>query len=332
MSLSPAFDDAAGALPPQAARLGPKLRALAERGVYFGTCSWKYEGWLGSIYSPDRYQTRGKFSKKKFEAECLAEYAETFPTVCGDFAFYQFPRAEYWQAPLRRHAGVAAFGLKVPEDITVARWPSHARYGEKAGEENKSFLDTALLRSQFTRPLEPYAERVAVLIFEFGTFAKATFPSVDDFLDRLDDFLGALPARLPLRHRDPQPRVPGAGLFRLPGRAWRGPCVQRLDADAGAGGPARASRRRDGGLQRRAGPAEQGSHLREGGRGVRAVSRRSGSRTSRHAQALRQVAVRAMERQKPAFVFVNNRLEGNAPTTIEAVADAIGVGSLGPDG
>ena len=39
-----------------------------------------------------------------------------------------------------------------------------------------------------------------------------------------------------------------------------------------------------------------------------------------------------MQRKKPAFVFVNNRLEGNAPTTIEAVADAIGVGSLGPDG
>ena len=60
MSLSPAFDDAAGARPPQAARLGPKLRALAERGVYFGTSSWKYEGWLGSIYSPERYTHPGQ--------------------------------------------------------------------------------------------------------------------------------------------------------------------------------------------------------------------------------------------------------------------------------
>ena len=31
------------------------------------------------------------FRRKRFEAECLREYAETFPTVCGDFAFYQFP-------------------------------------------------------------------------------------------------------------------------------------------------------------------------------------------------------------------------------------------------
>jgi hypothetical protein len=72
---------------PQAARLAPKLRELAGRGVYLGGSSWKYEGWLGSIYSPDRYVTRGKFSRKKFETECLSDYAQTFPTVCGDFAF-----------------------------------------------------------------------------------------------------------------------------------------------------------------------------------------------------------------------------------------------------
>src|SRR5262249_30903887 len=95
MSQPSASDEAAGGPPSQASRLRPKLHALAERGVFFGTSSWKYEGWLGSIYSPDRYRTRGKFSKKKFEAECLAEYAETFPTVCGDFAFYQFPSADY---------------------------------------------------------------------------------------------------------------------------------------------------------------------------------------------------------------------------------------------
>jgi hypothetical protein len=51
-------------LAPQAARLRPKLHALADEGIYFGTPSWKYEGWLGSFYSEARYQTRGKLSKK----------------------------------------------------------------------------------------------------------------------------------------------------------------------------------------------------------------------------------------------------------------------------
>ena len=41
--------------------------------------------------------------------------------------------------------------------------------------------------------------------------------------------------------------------------------------------------------------------------------------------AMRRVAERAIQGKKPAFVFVNNRLEGHAPTTIEAVADGIGI-------
>jgi len=44
MSLSPQAD-VTGDMPPQAARLAPKLRALADQDVYFGTSSWKYEGW-----------------------------------------------------------------------------------------------------------------------------------------------------------------------------------------------------------------------------------------------------------------------------------------------
>src|SRR5262249_41362714 len=120
MSLLPAFDHSANdERPPQAARLGPRLKALAERGVSFGTSSWKYEGWLGSIYSPQRYATRGKFSKKKFEESCLAEYALTFPTVCGDFAFYQFPTDDYWRRLFEGTPSSFTIGLKVPETITV---------------------------------------------------------------------------------------------------------------------------------------------------------------------------------------------------------------------
>ena len=94
-------------LPALATRLGPQLRALADKGVYFGTSSWKYEGWVGSIYTKERYLTRGKFSQKKFEAECLAEYAATFPAVCADFTFYRFPTADTWEEVL----GAAPSGL-----------------------------------------------------------------------------------------------------------------------------------------------------------------------------------------------------------------------------
>jgi uncharacterized protein YecE (DUF72 family) len=63
-----------------------RLATLAERGIYVGTSSWKYPGWLGQIYSSSRYENRGKFANTRFERECLREYAETFKTVCFDGA------------------------------------------------------------------------------------------------------------------------------------------------------------------------------------------------------------------------------------------------------
>src|SRR5258705_9642320 len=123
--------------PPLAARLAPKLHALADQGVFFGTSSWKYPGWLGSIYSPERYLTRKKFSHAKFEAQCLHEYAETFPTVSGDFTFYQFPAPSMWAKVLSAVPATFTFGLKAPESVTVLRWPTHARYGKRAGQQNE---------------------------------------------------------------------------------------------------------------------------------------------------------------------------------------------------
>ena len=177
--------------PARARRLAEKLHGLAERNVFFGTSSWKYEGWLGEIYDKERYVERGKFSQKKFESECLREYAETFPVVGGDFSFYQFPSPSYWEKLFDETPPTLKFGLKVPEEITVPRWPGHARYGTRAGTANQGFLDNRLFHEQFTWPLERYRDRVAALIFEFGTFAKSTFPRPADFLARLDPFLAS---------------------------------------------------------------------------------------------------------------------------------------------
>jgi hypothetical protein len=40
--------------------------------------------------------------------------------------------------------------------------------------------------------------------------------------------------------------------------------------------------------------------------------------------ALRQIARDCLRRKTPAFLFVNNRLEGNAPSTIESVVADVG--------
>jgi uncharacterized protein YecE (DUF72 family) len=314
-----------GERPPQAARLGPRLRALAEQGVYFGTSSWKYEGWLGSIYDPERYRARGKFSPRRFQEECLAEYALTFPAVCGDFSFYQFPTASSWRKLFGGAPPGLRFGLKVPEEITAAVWPRHDRYGTRAGQANESFLSARLFADAFARPLGPYARRVAVLIFEFGTFAKSVFARPEAFLDRLDPFLGALPGgfRYAVEIRNPEylgpdyfgvlaehgvahvfnawTRMPEMGTqLMLPGSFTTDLIVARALLRAG-----RSYQDAVAMFQ----PYERAQETDPAAR-----------------DALRHLADRGRRLGHPAFLFVNNRLEGNAPSTIEAVAEMLPIG------
>ena len=128
-----------------------ELRAVAsrlsERQVYFGTSSWKYEGWLGQIYSQQRYMFRGRFSKARFAEQCLSEYAETFPTVCGDFAFYQFPVQSFWRKLFDSSPAQLRFSFKVPEEITTPSYPSIERYGNLGGSQNPNFLNAEVLQA-----------------------------------------------------------------------------------------------------------------------------------------------------------------------------------------
>src|SRR5450759_3124062 len=45
----------------------------------------------------------------------------------------------------------------------------------------------------FVRPLLPHQRKTALLIFEFGAFGRRSFNDVSEFVDRLDPFLAQLP-------------------------------------------------------------------------------------------------------------------------------------------
>ncbi len=316
MSLFPDLDS--DALAPQAARLGPKLRTLAERGIYFGTSSWKYEGWLGSIYCEDRYRTRGKHSRQKFEESCLSEYARTFPTVCGDFAFYQFPTEVYWDRLFSQTPRGFVFGFKVPEDITVSTWPTHARYGQRAGRANENFLDAAVFDQFFARRLAPYRDQVGPLIFEFGTFNKTTFRTPSDFMAKLDPFLAALPQgfRYGVELRNSEYLSPEyfgllgshnvAHVFnawtRMPSLADQVQLPGVFTADFAV---VRALLRRGRDYANAVQTFEPYREIKEPSESARA--------------GMKEIVDQSLTREKPAYLYVNNRLEGNAPSTIEAV-------------
>jgi uncharacterized protein YecE (DUF72 family) len=309
-------------LPPQAQQLKPRLKTLAERGIYFGTSSWKYPGWVGSIYSEDRYITRGKFSKAKFEENCLSEYAQTFPAVCGDLTFYQFPTEQYWAKLFDATSPEFIFGFKVPEDITVETWPKHARYGKRAGLPNEHFLNAQALEQYFTNRLKRYGKQVGPLIFEFGTFNKKTFPTLADFLAVLDPFLTALPEGfryaieirnenyLTPQYLDVLARHNVAHAFnawtRMPALDEQAQIPEAFTADFTV---VRALLKTGRAYDKAVETFEPYDRIQEPNPGAR--------------DGMRMIAQRAMHERKDAFLFVNNRLEGNAPSTIEAVIGMI---------
>jgi uncharacterized protein YecE (DUF72 family) len=301
-------------------RLSTRLSALASQNIFIGTSSWKYEGWLGQIYTRDRYLTRGRFSQKRFQDECLHEYAETFPIVCGDFSFYQFPSAEYWRRLFGSAPQALQFAFKVPEDVTVKEFPRHPRYGTRAGDDNSSFLNAALFQSGFLDLLAPYRPRVAALIFEFGSFSRRCFADTGAFLEQLDPFLAALPRdfRYALEIRNPEflsseyfACLSSHGVAHVFNAWTRMPEISvqmRLPATCTA----------DFTLAR--------ALLRRGRAYEDAVAKftpydRVQDPNAETRDALRLLIARARDRHQPSYIFVNNRLEGNAPETIEAITD-----------
>ncbi len=292
------------------------MRQLAAAGIFIGTSSWKYPGWLGQIYTRERYLSRGHFSYKRFQAECLAEYAETFPIVCGDFSFYQFPSPEFWRKLFASAPASLRFALKVPEEVTVEVFPKHPRYGPRSGAPNENYLNAGALLAQFIKPLEPYRPRIAALIFEFGprgASPREFFAALESFLRRLPDLFRYA---VEVRNREYlKPRyfelLAGRGVAHVLNAWTRMPLLSEQMAIPGVFTAAFTVAR---GLLR------QGRHYED------AVARfqpyaKVQEENPEARDSLRALIRRMREERRAAYIFVNNRLEGNAPETIRAVIE-----------
>jgi uncharacterized protein YecE (DUF72 family) len=292
--------------------LAARLQSLTQAGIWIGASSWKYEGWLDQIYTRELYTTRGRFSQKKFESECLAEYAQTFPIVCGDFSFYQFPSPQYWQRLFASAPARLQFALKVPEEVTAEVFPRHARYGPRAGLRNESYLNADALAALFLDPLKLHASRIAVLMFEFG--ARGASPR--EFVAALDPFLARLPEgfryAVEVRNREYlQPRyfdtLRSRGVAHVLNAWTKMPPLERQTS-----------------LPTPADFTVVRALLREGRTYEDAVARfqpynKIVEENPETRDALREWIRRMREERRASYIFVNNRLEGNAPETIRAV-------------
>ena len=304
-----------------AASLHSKLAPLAEQQVFVGTSSWKYAGWCGQIYDEQRYLTRGKFSEAKFERECLAEYAQTFSTVCVDAGYYQFPTENYLEKLCSAVPAGFRFSFKVTDTITIKKYPNHPRHGSRAGQPNPHFLDAGLFRSAFLRPCEGFREHIGALIFEFSQFYKSDFEHGRDFVAALDGFLGALPGgwQYGVEIRNKTFLVPefftalrSHGVAHVFNSWTRMPPVsEQLAMPDSVTTDFVAAR-----------------FLLTPGRTYEQAKSTFSPYTETKARdddaraAGRAVIAEAKKGKRPSFIYVNNRLEGNALSTIEAMLES----------
>lgn len=324
----PLFPDSSGAAPGEGAqdglsvapeyvlKNGDRLRRWASRGIYFGGSSWKYPGWKGMVY------TRDYPSKKVFERDCLAEYSTIFPTVCADFALYDFPDPRQMKAIHDQTTGDFTVSLKVTDRITVKRYPDLPRHGSQAGKENPDFLNAELFEDAFLAPLEELRGKLGVIIFEFSTFYPQSGVAGRRFVELLDGFLARLPKNhafaVEVRNREFLTEEYFAMLHahgvshvlnswtRMP------PIIEQLQISGVLTAPFTVAR----------------ALLRPGRTYQEAVDRFSPYEEIKEENpelraGLADLVRHCIAEGKSLYAYINNRAEGNSPKTIEAILDIL---------
>jgi uncharacterized protein YecE (DUF72 family) len=179
--------------------------------IRFGTSTWTYEGWQGQVY-------QRQYAKSTFARECLGEYCQyqyqgepLFRTVGNDATFYRPPTANQLQRYLNQIPEDFEMCFKVWEEITIPGYANQPRYGARAGQPNPRFLDAKLF---YEMVLTPYREanfdpHTGPFLFEFQRHGMPA----EEFVSKLDRFFAQLP-----KDFDYAVEIRNAGLFGPPYR------------------------------------------------------------------------------------------------------------------
>lgn len=307
------------AAPPRSEPEGVDVGSAARvpKAVRFGTSSWVYPGWKGQVYRRDYGSDRA------FRQEALVEYTAWpwFRAVGVDSTFYGPPRASTvarWDAQLP-----ADFRLvpKVWEQVTIPRFPRHARYGDKAGQLNPRFLDAELFVREVLPPLLPVMDRIGALLFQLQELPPRVLPHLDGIVARFARFFAALPTdlRYAVEVRNPELLTPAWFAMLRAHRvahcfnAWnRMPSIGAQRALAEQGGGVVDDLR----VLRLLTPA--GLTYGESVDLFEPYDRLQAPQSETRQDAV-EVLLDALAGGGESIVLVNNRLEGNSPATIEAL-------------
>jgi uncharacterized protein YecE (DUF72 family) len=176
--------------------------------VRLGTASDRYAGWLGQIYTKDRYRGRitqrtkvvgeQTFTEEVLPVDSVAEYFEHFPVLEIDFTFYR-PLKDQNGKPTQNYQALRAYKqllrdgdallLKVPQEVTARKLRRGNQY-----LDNPAHLNPEVFIRQFYEPaLELLGPNLSGLIFEQEYLTKQDRYSVADMAAALDKFFQQIP-------------------------------------------------------------------------------------------------------------------------------------------
>jgi uncharacterized protein YecE (DUF72 family) len=176
--------------------------------IHLGTASDRYAGWLGQIYSQNRYQGRitkrtkviaGKsFIEEVLPVDSVEEYFEHFPVLEIDFTSYRpllDHNGQHTQnyRVLKNYARHLKDGnriiLKVPQMTTAQKIHSGDLY-----TENPTYLNPKFFTEQFYEPaITLLGANLTGFIFEQEYQRKENRPPVIEMAHDLDNFFSQIP-------------------------------------------------------------------------------------------------------------------------------------------
>ena len=155
-----------------------------------GTCSWKYDTWVGLVYSG---------SKSK---DYLSEYSKKFNTVEIDQWFWSlFPPAKVVlpnKSLVEEYKNSVPedflFTIKVPNSITLTHFYKNSKEDELRA--NPFFLSADLFK-EFLNSITPLKNQIGCLIFQFEYLNKQKMKSLSEFQFIFAEFCKQLDKKIP---------------------------------------------------------------------------------------------------------------------------------------
>ncbi|MBW1981738.1 MAG: DUF72 domain-containing protein [Deltaproteobacteria bacterium] len=177
--------------------------------VFLGTASDRYAGWLGQIYTRERYQGRIKRRRTVVAGQSLvqevlpldsvAEYFEHFRTLELDFTFYRLLLEEDG-TPTANYGLLQTYSKYLGEDDTLILKVPQVIFAQKLWRggsfvDNELYLNPEVFTRQFFEPaVEILGSHVQSFIFEQEYQRKKDRLDVHTLSEQLDKFFRRIPA------------------------------------------------------------------------------------------------------------------------------------------